>query len=82
MYVAETGGSDVESDFNLEILVLGPEDGGGPRKYLARASDLLDPWNNPFMLLIPGDVNVDFDILSYGRDARPGGTGEDQDITQ
>ena len=82
MYVAETGGSDIEDGFNLEILVTGPEDGGGPRKYLPKASDILDPWGNPYMVLVPGDINADFDILSYGKDGAPGGEAEAQDITQ
>jgi hypothetical protein len=34
------------------------------------------------MVFVPGEVNADFDILSYGKDASPGGEGEDQDITQ
>ncbi|MCH2135171.1 MAG: type II secretion system protein GspG [Phycisphaerales bacterium] len=62
--------------------MLGPEDGGGPRKYLPKADDIIDPWGNLFAVLVPGDINAAFDILSYGKDASPGGEGEDQDITQ
>ncbi|MCH2136742.1 MAG: type II secretion system protein GspG [Phycisphaerales bacterium] len=82
MYVAETGGSDLEDNFNLEILVLGPDDGGGPRRYLPKADDIIDPWGNVFIVLVPGDINADFDILSYGKDGSPGGEGENEDVTQ
>jgi len=39
-----------------------------------------DPWGNPYQLLVPGGDNRDFEILSYGRDGRPGGEGLDADI--
>ncbi len=39
-----------------------------------------DPWGNPYVYKIPGD-HGDFDLLSYGKDGQPGGSGEDADIT-
>ncbi len=44
------------------------------------ADALKDPWDRPFMLVIPGTKNVDFDIVSYGADGQPGGAGEDADV--
>ena len=42
----------------------------------------LDPWGRPYVYKSPGDVNPqEYDLLSYGRDGQPGGTGEDADIT-
>jgi general secretion pathway protein G len=38
-----------------------------------------DAWANPFIYLSPG-VHGDFDILSYGGDAKAGGSGYDTDI--
>ncbi len=38
-----------------------------------------DAWGNDFVYLSPG-VHGDFDLLSYGADGRPGGTGFDADI--
>jgi len=38
-----------------------------------------DTWGNDFVYLSPG-VHGDFDLLSYGADGRPGGTGFDADI--
>ena len=41
----------------------------------------LDPWGRPYVYLFPGQVNTQgFDLLSYGADGKPGGTGEDSDI--
>jgi general secretion pathway protein G len=48
--------------------------------YLRKAIPL-DPWNNPYLFLSPGDVNPGgYDLTSLGADGRPGGTGEDADI--
>lgn len=41
----------------------------------------LDPWNEPYIYLSPGAVNVTgFDLISYGADKKPGGDGENADI--
>ncbi len=52
--------------------------GKGP--YVNNPQELNDPWGNPFVLKIPGEKNVDFDIVSYGADGQPGGEGENADI--
>jgi general secretion pathway protein G len=39
-----------------------------------------DPWGHPYVYQQPG-AHGDFDLISYGKDGRPGGTGEDADIT-
>jgi general secretion pathway protein G len=39
----------------------------------------LDPWGKPYVYKMPGQ-KWDFELLSYGRDGRPGGSGEDADI--
>ncbi len=39
-----------------------------------------DPWGNDYRYVSPGE-HGDYDLLSYGRDGQPGGTGEDADIT-
>lgn len=64
----------------LDALVTKPQgeaNWSGP--YLKKAVPL-DPWGKPYVYRIPGQ-NGEFDLLSYGRDGRPGGTGEDTDIT-
>ena len=48
--------------------------------YLRKAVPL-DPWGRPYVYRSPGEANpAGYDILSYGRDGRPGGDGEDADI--
>ncbi|MDT8450160.1 MAG: type II secretion system major pseudopilin GspG [Wenzhouxiangellaceae bacterium] len=42
-------------------------------------SNLNDPWGNAYQYRFPGE-HRDFDILSHGRDAQPGGEGPDRDI--
>ena len=40
-----------------------------------------DPWNNPSQYVSPGAGGRDYDIISYGRDGKPGGEGYDADIS-
>ena len=40
----------------------------------------MDPWGRPYVYQTPGTHGGDFDLLSYGKDGRPGGTGEDSDL--
>jgi general secretion pathway protein G len=39
-----------------------------------------DPWGNAYQYHSPGAKN-DFDLLSFGRDGQPGGSGDDADIS-
>lgn len=50
--------------------------------YVQSTEALLDPWGNKFVLVVPGQKNVDFDIVSYGADGKPGGDGENADIVK
>lgn len=40
-----------------------------------------DPWNHPYVYVSPGADGRDYDIISYGRDGKPGGEGYDADIS-
>ena len=40
----------------------------------------LDPWGKPYLYKQPGEKG-DYDIVSYGKDGQPGGTGDAADIT-
>jgi general secretion pathway protein G len=40
----------------------------------------LDPWGKAYQYKVPGE-KWDFDLMSFGRDGRAGGNGEDADIT-
>jgi general secretion pathway protein G len=48
--------------------------------YVDNADQLMDPWGRKYILVIPGNRNVDFDVVSYGADGQPGGTDENADI--
>jgi len=39
-----------------------------------------DPWGNPYQYKSPGE-HGEFDLFSFGKDGRAGGSGEDADIT-
>ncbi len=40
-----------------------------------------DPWGNEYVYTLPSEHGLDFDLVSYGADGQPGGTGENADIT-
>ncbi len=40
----------------------------------------VDPWGNPYVYKAPG-THGDYDLISYGKDGRTGGDGENADIT-
>ncbi|MFG0328669.1 MAG: type II secretion system major pseudopilin GspG [Phycisphaerales bacterium] len=68
-----------------ELLLEGPGDapeGCWKGPYVNKADELLDPWGNEFMIVVPGERNFDYDIVSYGSDGKPGGEGEDEDIRE
>lgn len=48
--------------------------------YVNKLADLIDPWGNKYVLVIPGEVNIDFDVVSRGSDGQPGGEGDAKDI--
>lgn len=39
----------------------------------------LDPWGKPYFYRMPG-AKRDYELMSYGRDGAPGGTGDNADI--
>ncbi len=68
---------------SLDFLLKRPGDideSGWRGPYIDNADMLKDPWGRTFMIVVPGEKNPDFDIVSYGADGKPGGTGEDEDI--
>jgi len=83
LYLLDEGLTVIDDNFDLEILLLTPEDGGGSSgPYLKKSADIIDPWGEPFELIVPGEVNFDFDVVSWGEDKQEGGEGAAADITQ
>jgi len=48
--------------------------------YLGKAVPL-DPWGRAYVYRAPGAAGKDYEVLSYGKDGVPGGSGEDADLT-
>jgi len=77
LYFNDTG-AILNSNFDLDMLLVPAEDGGGPQgPYFSKAEALIDPWGNPYLIRVPGDVNYDFDVFSIGPDLQE---GTDDDI--
>jgi general secretion pathway protein G len=73
------------TDQGLEALRTLPASGDVPRNwkgpYLSRLVPL-DPWGRPYLYVAPGRENpTSFDLYTLGRDGKPGGEGEDADVT-
>jgi general secretion pathway protein G len=71
-------------DEGLQALTQRPSGGdaghskwNGP--YLLKAVPL-DPWGHPYIYRTPGAKGEDFELISLGRDGRPGGEGDSADI--
>ena len=67
------------ADHGLDALMVAPAGEAkwaGP--YMAKALPQ-DPWGRPYLYRVPGQ-HGDFDVFSFGRDAQPGGQGDDADV--
>jgi general secretion pathway protein G len=63
----------------LQDLVTQPSDAGSWMGPYAKASDLKDPWGHAFGYRYPGQ-HGSFDLIFYGQDGKPGGTGLSKDV--
>lgn len=73
MWMIDNGFSTLPDDFDIEVLATGDD-------RTIKIEDTLDPWGNPYAVIVPGEVNPDFDVVSWGADGQPGGEGENEDI--
>lgn len=80
LYFLDTGQYPSSSEGLLNLLKApdGLVNWNGP--YLKGKEGLIDPWGKPYLYVVPGK-NSDYDLLSYGLDAVPGGKGENRDIS-
>lgn len=60
----------------LNALLSGP----GGTSFIESETIPLDPWGNEYAYACPGTKGRDFEIVSYGEDGQPGGTGFAADI--
>jgi len=72
-------------DQGLKLLVEAPADPAARERwkgpYLEGAVPL-DPWGNPYQYQPPASSGQMFQLISFGADGKPGGTGTDADIGQ
>ena len=73
MYMTSKGLSTLPADFELSELAEGDA-------ALLNKNQLVDPWSNQYQIMVPGEVNLDFDVYSFGSDGQRGGEGEAADI--
>ena len=64
---------------DLDALVKAPANSAGWLGPYAKEAELKDPWGHPLEYHVPG-TNAPYDLLSYGRDGKPGGESVDADI--
>jgi general secretion pathway protein G len=80
MFFQECGRYPTQTE-GLDALVTAPQGLTGKwTKPYCRASDLTDPWGNPFVYVTPGNNNSTYDVISYGKDGQQGGEGLDADL--
>jgi general secretion pathway protein G len=68
------------SEQGLKALVERPVNEPGWSGPYLRKDVPADPWGRPYIYRAPG-TKGDYDLVSYGKDGQPGGTGEAADIT-
>jgi general secretion pathway protein G len=73
MYMTAKGLSVLPDDFSLVELTEGDT-------ALLNKNQLTDPWGNQYQIKTRGEVNLDFDVYSFGADGQSGGEGENADI--
>jgi len=72
-------GSYPSSEAGLQALVARPADQARWNGPYLRKDVPLDPWGRPFIYRIPGERG-EYELVSYGKDGQPGGSGENADI--
>ena len=78
-------GSFPTTEQGLEALVRQPTTGTQPRNwqrggYLDKSSIPIDPWDNPYIYISPGQHGPDYDLKSLGADGLEGGEEYNADI--
>lgn len=80
LYALDTG-TFPSQEVGLSALVQAPPNMPGWKgPYLKRSEGVIDPWGRPYQYRMPGRKGTP-EIFTLGRDNAPGGTGEDQDVT-
>ena len=64
----------------LDVLFTAPEGESRWQGPYLKKKPPADPWGNKYLYKIPG-AHSEYEIVSFGKDGKAGGTGEDADIT-
>jgi len=80
-YRVDTGRFPTTSQ-GLKALAAQPADEPRWRGPYLQGDPPVDPWGSPYQYRAPGQQGHDYDLLSYGKDRAPGGSGEDADISR
>ena len=80
LYQADTG--SLPDPANLGILAARTTSPEAKGPWMENPDQLKDAWGRMFILVVPGKKNINFDVVSYGADGQPGGTGENEDIVK
>jgi general secretion pathway protein G len=73
-------GSYPSNELGLNALVTRPPNEAKWNGPYLRKGVPLDPWGKPYIYKMPGEKG-EYDLISYGKDGQPGGTGESADLT-
>ncbi|MBA3708095.1 MAG: type II secretion system protein GspG [Planctomycetes bacterium] len=49
--------------------------------YYIEPAKLIDPWGKALLYIVPGPEGHAFEVVSYGSDGQPGGTGDAADVS-
>jgi general secretion pathway protein G len=66
----------------LKVLVTKPSDQTRWRGPYLQGEVPLDPWGSAYQYRNPGPQGRDYEVASWGPDRRPGGSGDDADLTR
>lgn len=65
----------------LDVLLENPGELEGWNGPYLKASQMTDPWSNPFIYIAEGEINPgSFDLMCLGADGQEGGEGDDADV--
>jgi general secretion pathway protein G len=73
LWCVDNGLTRPPEDFEMSLLTTGADP-------YVKAKDLVDPWGREYVVVVPGEQDPDFDVISYGADGQPAGEGENADI--
>lgn len=69
------------SEQGLEALIRRSDNNAKWRGPYLKSEIPLDPWGNPYRYQQPGPNGLEYQVMSFGKDGNPGGSGDDADLS-